>query len=582
MVQTICGQKADTLLQKDGNSNCQRVHMHYLVEALRSHLEVTLFMVLALGYGIGNLRFGTFKLGPVMGVLIAGLAVGQLNIPISEPLKNMFFMFFLFVIGYRTGPQFFRSLRATGMAQIVLTVVIGATATVLTVVLARFVGFDAGQAAGLMAGAMTGTPALGAAIEAIKGLPASEAQRQLLLTNTGVAFAVTYLIGTVLVIWALTKFGPRLMGIDLATSCRDLEQEMGLLQDRPGTAPFVARAYTVPQQLDDKAILELEAEFRGYRVFVERLRHNGEVTMPTAQTRLHSGDHISMFGRRQALVAPDNPLRAYETLDDELLDLGIVSREVVVSSARAGRTLGELAENKASRGVFLEKFTRVGKELPFTLQTPIEPGDVLSVKGELSNIDRIVSEVGYAVPPTDATNMTIVSTAIFLGALIGLPRLVFRGIEVSLTLFVGVLLGGLVLGWLSSRHPRIGRIPEPALWLFDSLGLTGFLALIGLEAGPGFLSGWQQAGFALLGSAVVIVIVTNVIGILVGRYVLRMHPGLVLGACAGAVTSAPALGDLLETAQSRVPALSYGVGYALGNVVLAIGGAVIVTILGPR
>jgi putative transport protein len=289
-----------------------------------------------------------------------------------------------------------------------------------------------------------------------------------------------------------------------------------------------------------------------------------------------------MFGRRQALVAADNPLRAYETLDDELLDLGLVSRDVVVTSDKAGRTLGELAENEASRGVFLEKFLRMGKELPVTFQTPIQPGDVLSVKGEPSNIDRVVSEVGYAITPTDATNMTVVSTAIFLGALIGLPRLVFRGIEVSLTLFVGVLIGGLVLGWLSSSHPRIGRIPEAALWLFDSLGLTGFLALVGLEAGPEFLSGWQQAGFALLASAVVIVVVTNVVGILFGRYILRMHPGLVLGACAGAVTSAPALGALLESAESRIPALSYGVGYALGNVVLAIGGAVIVTILAPK
>src|SRR6185369_14765392 len=259
---------------------------------------------------------------------------------------------------------------------------------------------------------------------------------------------------------------------------------------------------------------------------------------------------------------------------------GVVSRDVIITSDKAGRTLGEVAENDASRGVFLEKFVGMGKELPYTFQTPIQPGDVLSVKGEPSNIERVVSELGYAVPPTDATNMTTVSTAIFLGGMIGLPRLVFRGIEVSLTLFVGVLIGGLLLGWLSARHPRLGRIPEPALWLFDSLGLTGFLALVGLQAGPGFVRGWQQAGIPLLGSAVLIVIITNVIGILVGRYVLRMHPGLVLGACAGAGTSAPALGALLESAQSRIPALSYGVGYALGNVVLAIGGALIVTWMG--
>ena len=148
-------------------------------------------------------------------------------------------------------------------------------------------------------------------------------------------------------------------------------------------------------------------------------------------------------------------------------------------------------------------------------------------------------------------------------------------------MFVGVLLGGIILGRLSSMYPRFGDIPGPALWLFDSLGLTGFLALVGMQAGPGFVRGIQQSGLLLIVSAAIVVVITHVVGILVGRYVLRMHPGLVLGACAGAGTSAPALGAVIEAAESRVPALSYGVGYALGNVVLALGASVMVKIIGP-
>jgi putative transport protein len=155
------------------------------------------------------------------------------------------------------------------------------------------------------------------------------------------------------------------------------------------------------------------------------------------------------------------------------------------------------------------------------------------------------------------------------------------GIEISLTTFVGVLLGGVVLGRLSSVNPRFGGIPGPALWLMDSLGLCGFLALVGMQAGPGFVRGLQESGLALVGSAAIVVLATHLVGILVGRYVLRMHPGIVLGACAGAGTSAPALGALLEVSDSRVPVLSYGVGYALGNVVLAIGASAIVKIVGP-
>src|SRR5262245_7849370 len=120
--------------------------MQWFVESLRQHPEIALFLVLGLGYGLGNLRLGTFKLGAVLGVLIAGIALGQLTIPVSEPLKNMFFMLFLFAIGYQTGPQFFHSLRATGLRQIALTLIICATALGLSFLVARLMGFDAGEA----------------------------------------------------------------------------------------------------------------------------------------------------------------------------------------------------------------------------------------------------------------------------------------------------------------------------------------------------------------------------------------------------------------------------------------------------
>lgn len=558
--------------------------MQWLTESLRQHPEIALFCVLALGYGLGSLRFGAFKLGPVLGVLIAGIAVGQLDIPISEPLKNAFFMLFLFAIGYRTGPQFFSSLRATGLRQVALTLVMCATAFVLSLIVAKLLGLDAGTSGGLLAGAMTGPATFGAAGGAIAQINAPETARQLLLAKGAVSFAVCYLVGAVLVVWLLTKLGPRLMQVDLTEACNDLEREMGLPQDKPeavpASAPFVTRAYTVPLRLDSKPILELEASFRGYRVFVERLRREGEITEPDDDDRLCGGDQVALWGRREALIGPGNPLYDHEVCDGELLNIEIVSRDVVVTGHRAGRTLGDLARSQITRGVFLQKIARVGNELPYTLQTPIEPGDVLSVTGEKSHVDQVVEELGYAKQPTDATPMAVVSMAIFLGALTGLPAFALVGVQVTLTLFVGVLLGGLVLGWLSSRYPRFGNVPEPALWLFDSLGLTGFLALVGLQAGPGFVRGVQESGFTLVVSAAIVVTVTHVVGILVGRHLLHMHPGVILGACAGAGTSTPALGAVLETARSRVPALSYGVSYALGNVILAFGGSLIVRMIG--
>lgn len=555
--------------------------MDWLIHSLRQHQEIALFLVLALGYGLGNLRIRSFKLGPVLGVLIAGIVVGQLDIPVSEVLKNTFFMLFLFAVGFESGPQFFQSLRATGVRQFVLTVCVCVTAFVLSLVIARLAQFDAGSAAGLMSGAMTGSAAFGAAGEAIRGLNVPAATGEVLASNAAVSFAVCYLFGTVLVIWILTRLGPWILRVNLPQVCKELEQEMGLPEESADASlsAFSLRAYEVPDPLAGMTVSEMESTFAGFRVFIQQVDRGGQLIKPARDEKLLAGDRVAMIGRREAFVN-GNLLTKHEVADADLLGLGITSAEIVVSRKGAGVTLGELGKTDIARGIFLEKITRAGKELPYTLKTPIEAGDVLCVRGETNQISRFIEATGHNELSATETNMTTFSTVVFLGALIGLPGLVIAGVELSLTAFVGVLLGGLILGWLSSLHPKFGRVPDAALWVFNSLGLAGFLGLVGMEAGPDFVAGLKQSGVLLVISAFVVVLVPHVAGILVGRYLLRLHPGIVLGACAGAGTSAPALGAIIERAQSRVPALSYGVGYAIGNVLLAFGASMLVKLIG--
>jgi putative transport protein len=156
----------------------------------------------------------------------------------------------------------------------------------------------------------------------------------------------------------------------------------------------------------------------------------------------------------------------------------------------------------------------------------------------------------------------------------------FGQLEVGLSMFVGALLGGLVFGWLRSIAPGAGQVPESSLWLFDSIGLAGFLAVVGIDAGPNFVRGVSESGLELVLAAVVVCALPHIATILVGRYVLGMHPGIVLGVCSGAGTSAPALAAVQERANSKVPALAYGVSYALGNVLLALWGSVMVMLIG--
>jgi putative transport protein len=191
-------------------------------------------------------------------------------------------------------------------------------------------------------------------------------------------------------------------------------------------------------------------------------------------------------------------------------------------------------------------------------------------------VERVAPHIGYAEWPTYATDMLAVGLAVFVGGVIGLLAFHFGSLEIGLSLPVGVLLGGLVCGWLRSVDRRFGRIPEPALWLFDSLGLNAFLAMVGIAAGPDFVHGLAESGVKLVVAGVIGCAVPHIVTVLVGYYVFHMHPGILLGVCAGAGTSAPGLAAVQEVAGSRIPTLGYGVSYAVGNVLLALWGTVIV------
>jgi putative transport protein len=560
--------------------------MNWFADALRDNPELALFLTLAIGFALGRIRIGSFELGPIVGCLFAGVVVGQLGIPVSQPLKNAFFLLFLFAIGYRTGPLFFRGLKATALPQVALTVILCLTALATTYTTALLFGFDAGAAGGLVAGAMTSAAAVGTAGDAIVRMVGDAATAETLLANRTVAFAVTYLLGMVLVVWLLSRLGPRLLGVDLAAECRKLEEEMGVKRQEEGVTsayfPVVIRGYAVPEFVAGLSIQELEARFQDRRVCVERLRRGRElVDEPDLSLRLLSGDRIALSGRREWLVSADNPLHGHEVDDPELLELPVVEVDVFVTRGElAGHTLAELAQEAGARGVYLRRITRAGVELPRTAASRIEPGDVLRLVGIRRNVERIADQLGYPEWPSHRTNLATVAVAILLGGLIGLPVLALGQIKLSLSVFVGALLTGLVTGWLCTMKRRLGPFPGPALWLFENLGLTAFLALVGIEAGPDFVRGLLESGPALIAAGILITSLPHIVTILIGKHLFKLHPGILLGVCCGAGTSAPALAAVEEVADSKVPALGYGVGCALGNVILALWGTVVVLLIG--
>jgi len=561
--------------------------MTWLEGILRAHPEIAFFMVLGLGYLLGKISLGGFKLGAVTGTLLAGVIVGQLGVTLPNEVKQCFFLLFLFAIGFRTGPQFFRGLRSEGLAHAALAAIVATTGLLVSWLVARMFGYDPGTAAGLVAGSLTESAAIGTAMDAIAKLDAPEAARAAMANNIAVAFAVTYLVGVIGAAWVLSQLAPRLLRVDLAEECRKLEERMqgGGLETASARREFEVRAYAVEPGSPwvGRSIADFEAAGGGTRVFVERVRSRGEIVEGDVNRALRASDTLAVSGPRTTLVevleAPGSGLQ--EVDDRDLLDLTTDMVDVVVANAVIdGLTLAELGREQSVRGVFLRRLTRAGAPFDFLPSTRVHRGDVLTVVGTVSRVGRAVEFIGVADRATDVTDMLVVAAGIVVGALIGLPALQVRGIEIGLSLPVGVLLGGLVCGWMRSVRPRwFGRIPSPTLWIFESIGLTGFVAVVGLNAGPDFVRGLQASGLTLVIAGALTITASLLTGVLLGKWLFKMHPGVLLGVCAGACTATPALAAVQETARSSVPSIGYGVAYAVGNVFLAIWGTVIVVLV---
>ena len=217
-----------------------------------------------------------------MGTLLAGVLIGQLDIKVPAILKTVFFDLFLFTTGYKVGPQFFRGLKKDALPQLAVTVVLCVTCLVTAVVAAKFMGYDMGTAAGMLAGAFTESTVIGTAADAINRLSISAAEKITLVNNIPVAYAVTYLIGTAFIVWFLPNIGPRLMGVNLKEEGKKLQARIsGGEEAEPGILSsyqtFGVRAYRVTsERLINKTVAELEAMPKNVRVFISRIRHEGK------------------------------------------------------------------------------------------------------------------------------------------------------------------------------------------------------------------------------------------------------------------------------------------------------------------
>ncbi|MDR2980650.1 MAG: aspartate-alanine antiporter [Puniceicoccales bacterium] len=562
---------------------------HSAVELIKSYPEVAIFFCLAIGYLVGSIKIGKFGLGTVVGTLVTGLIVGQIGLDINPLVKTVFFTLFMFATGYKVGPQFFTGLRQGGVKMLLCTFLLCGTGLITVVLVAKLFGLDAGFASGLVSGGLTQSSVIGTATDAINhlGLPVEEAKK--LAGHVAVADSITYLYGAAGVAILLSKFGPKLMGISLKEEAKKLEEELSQKDDKTPSLinynnPISGRAFRVTEpEFVGQSVLALEHSL-GSRVFVARIHRGETVFQPTPDLTLYPGDIVVISAHLNALLTIGEKIGP-EVFDPQALDFNYEPRSVLVTNKRIiGKTISEIsrsAEADKARGIFIRKLIRQNHPMPLHPSVVVQRGDILELVGNISSLDQVSNNIGIVDKPTEKTDFIFMGLAIVAGLLFGMLSINVGGVGITLGSSGGVLISGLIAGWLNGVRPTWGRIPPAAIWLMETIGLNTFVAVVGLSVGAVALHAIMESGIWILLAGIIVATVPHVVTILFGRHVLRMNGALLLGVCSGAGTSTPGIAAVLEEAESTLPALGYTVPYALGNVILTAWGPVVVALLAP-
>ena len=564
---------------------------NHIVPFFVENPSMAIFLTLCLGYLVGKLKYKMLTLGTVTSVLLVGVVIGILfpELKILPPLKMVFFLLFLFAIGYSVGPQFFRSFKKTGLPQVIFAVALCVVCLGVTWLCAKFAGYNAGEAVGLFSGAQTISAVIGVGQETINGLHISQAEKTSMNDIIPVMYAVTYVFGTAGSAWIVAFVGPRMMGgfAKCRKDCQLEEAEMGeTLVDQPGYASSMRevafRCYKVANEWfgTGKTVGDFEAYVasQGRRLFVDRIRHNGAVIdTPAAGQMIYKDDEVVLSGRRESIIGEEAWIGP-EVQDPALLSFAIrVTPTMAASKAVDGKTVKELLAQPFMHGVSIREIKRQQSlDIPVRENTVVQGGDMITLVGLPYDVATAAKAVGRAAKQTTATDIIFITLGILVGGIIGVLSFNAGSVPVSLTTSGGALIMGLVFGWWHSKRPNYGQMPPAATWIFRELGLNMFIACVGLECGPHFVQGFEQVGWMIFVWGAIATTLPLLIGILMARYIFKFRPGTALGCVAGGRTTTAALGAVEESLHSSVPAMGYAITYAVGNTLLILFGVVMV------
>ena len=548
---------------------------HYLI----ANPVISIFVCLALGYLIGKLKIKSFTIGATVGTLLVGLLIslvfkGVGTYQIDGTVKTIFFSLFIFAIGYEVGPSFFASLKSSGLKIIILSLFFAVAAFVVSMALFKAFGIGAGEAGGILAGSLTQSAILGTADSTMKGM-LSGTELKTAESQMAIAYALTYVFGTVGVVVFLKNGAAKLIGVNLTDTVKKKIDQTNFHEsssDNSVVGNIKARAFCIENGAEfiGKTIGSVEEQY-GDDLTITKIIRKGKKVSLAPDVQLLEGDTVTIIGLLDAVLHFEAP-GMKETDDSEALKLDVIKQEIVLTNHFSVDVIKHLSEN----GIVISERKRDKNAL--SEDQALKALDHLTLVGPKALITKVVKKLGYVKDTGTETDVSFISMGLVVGLLIGAISFVVSGIPITLGSGGGALIGGLLFGYYQDKHSNYGLMPKATRWFCKSVGLNLFIAIVGLTSGASFLSALQSMGVKVLLIGVLVTILPHIASVYFGKFVLKLDAVDIIGALCGAGTCTAALNGVVEEYESSIFAVAYTPGYAMGNILLTVLGPLVVAI----
>jgi putative transport protein len=509
---------------------------------------LVLFAILAIGTWIGQLSFRGISLGAA-GVLFTAMLFGHFGLSVPKQVMELGLLLFVYAVGLQAGPRFFRTFRRHGIQYVVIALVTVGAGALATIAVQRWLGISYDLAAGLYTGAMTCTPALAAAIDAVSRFATGSSGP--VSVGYGIAYPFS-MIGVVLLI----QFLPRILRRDLRVEEGHWKAEKE--RESPG---LQSRQFLITNpNCDGKMVSEVNPH-RMTLANISRIRHGAQVFAASPKRKLYLGDVVMVVGTPEELDKMQF-LLGEETQERMDVNADVLSVDVeVTAGSLTGRRLAEMQVWERYT-VVITRIRRQGLEIAPTGNVTLEMGDNIRVVGDKEAVETFVALVHGSPRRAEETNMLPFLAGLMLGIGVGvIPINLASGVQVRLGTAGGAFVVSLIVGHFGGIGPLRLYVPAAAKNLSRELGLSLFLAGAGVSAGANFLQILGQQGISLLIGGALITICSALAGLLVMHLGYRMNLLATMGALSACMTNPPGLGAANSQTESDLPTLSYASAY---------------------